>query len=199
MPSRSEYGKRSGMQSRPIASVNRTPINIAAAALMKVAPGMTRVIRTSTVTIAASGRLDLTDNKLIVSGGNVGAVSDLVARAYGYGAWDGDGLTTSAADPQSGLNTLAVAPAEAIGYDGGVFGGVPVSAGDILVMYTYAGDLNLDGLVDAGDYGTIDNWVQFPGSNAYFNGDINYDGVIDAADYGIIDNTIQLQGPPIPA
>jgi hypothetical protein len=61
-----------------------------------------------------------------------------------------------------------------------------------------AGDMNFDGLVDAQDYGTIDNWVQFPGTDGYANGDLNYDGVIDAADYGIIDNTIQLQGPPLP-
>ena len=64
-------------------------------------------------------------------------------------------------------------------------------------MYTYAGDLNFDGVVDAEDYGIIDNWVQFPGAFGYANGDINYDGVIDAQDYGIIDNTIQLQGAPI--
>jgi hypothetical protein len=65
-------------------------------------------------------------------------------------------------------------------------------------MYTYAGDMNFDGLVDAADYGVIDNWVQFPGTDGYANGDLNYDGVIDAADYGIIDNTIQLQGDPFP-
>jgi hypothetical protein len=65
-------------------------------------------------------------------------------------------------------------------------------------MYTYAGDLNLDGRADAQDYGIIDNFVQFPGTFGYAKGDINYDGVIDAADYGVIDNTIQLQGPPIP-
>jgi hypothetical protein len=65
-------------------------------------------------------------------------------------------------------------------------------------MYTYAGDMNFDGLVDAEDYGTIDNWVQFPGTDGYSNGDLNYDGVIDAVDYGIIDNTSQLQGAPIP-
>jgi hypothetical protein len=64
-------------------------------------------------------------------------------------------------------------------------------------MYTYAGDLNFDGLVDGADYGTIDNYVQFPGTDGYANGDFNYDGVIDGADYGIIDNTIQLQGAPI--
>jgi hypothetical protein len=65
-------------------------------------------------------------------------------------------------------------------------------------MYTYAGDVNFDGLVDASDYGIIDNYFQFPGTDGYANGDFNYDGVIDAGDYGIIDNTFQLQGAPIP-
>jgi hypothetical protein len=53
-------------------------------------------------------------------------------------------------------------------------------------------------LIDGADYGVIDNYVQFPGTDGYANGDFNYDGIIDGADYGIIDNTIQLQGPPIP-
>jgi hypothetical protein len=51
----------------------------------------------------------------------------------------------------------------------------------VLVKYTVA------------DYGSIDNWIQFPGTNGYMNGDLNYDGVIDVADYGVIDNSIQLQ------
>jgi len=67
----------------------------------------------------------------------------------------------------------------------------------VLVKYTYAGDLNLDGLIDGADYGIIDNYVQFPGTSGYWNGDFNYDGVIDGADYGVIDNSIQLQGEPL--
>ena len=70
---------------------------------------------------------------------------------------------------------------------------------DVLLMYTYAGDLNLDGLIDGADYGVIDNYVQFPGTSGYSNGDINCDGMIDGADYGLIDNAIQLQGAPFQA
>jgi hypothetical protein len=73
-----------------------------------------------------------------------------------------------------------------------------VTGATTLAVYTYAGDVNFDGLVDASDYGIIDNYFQFPGTTGYANGDFNYDGVIDAGDYGIIDNTFQLQGAPIP-
>ena len=47
------------------------------------------------------------------------------------------------------------------------------------------------------DYGTIDNYVQFPGTTGYTNGDFNYDGTVDGADYGLIDNAIQFQGEPL--
>jgi len=73
-----------------------------------------------------------------------------------------------------------------------------VTGATTIAVYTYAGDVNFDGLVDASDYGIIDNYFQFPGTSGYANGDFNYDGIIDAGDYGIIDNTFQLQGAPIP-
>jgi hypothetical protein len=56
----------------------------------------------------------------------------------------------------------------------------------------------LDGTIDGGDYGVIDNFVQVPGASGYAHGDVNYDGVIDGGDYGIIDNNIQAQGAPFP-
>jgi hypothetical protein len=65
------------------------------------------------------------------------------------------------------------------------------------VKYTYAGDANLDGAINGGDYGIIDNFVQVPGAWGYFNGDFNHDGVIDGGDYGILDNNVQAQGAPL--
>jgi pectate lyase len=173
-------------------------VNGVRAASLNVQAGVVQVIpsggtapasRASNITIAAGAKMDLGDGKLVIVGGNIGTASGstyggvqgLVQRGYVNSAWSGDGITTSMSDATNGLTTL----------------GVGISGGDVVVMYTYAGDLNFDGRVDAQDYGIIDNWVQFPGTDGYANGDINYDGVIDATDYGIIDNTIQLQGAPI--
>jgi hypothetical protein len=64
----------------------------------------------------------------------------------------------------------------------------------VIVKYSYAGDLNLDGADRRGDYGIIDNYYQFAGTSGYSNGDFNFDGVIDAGDYGLIDNAYQMQG-----
>ena len=122
-----------------------------------------------------------------------------IASAYHFGAWDAPGIRTSmpAAGPTAGITTLAIATADDTFYAGGTFGGIPVASGDVLVMYTYAGDLNLDGLVDGADYGVIDNYVQFPGTGGYANGDFNHDGVIDGADYGLLDNAVQFQDAPL--
>jgi autotransporter-associated beta strand protein len=174
-----------------------------------------KVINTGALTINGASKVDVSDNKLLTTtpvgsftGGAYNGVQGDVARAYNFGSWDQPGLMTSQenagpnAGPLSGTTTVGVATGEQILFiaptDTGVFAGQTVTGATTLVMYTYAGDMNFDGLVDAADYGVIDNWVQFPGTDGYANGDLNYDGVIDAADYGIIDNTIQLQGAPFP-
>jgi hypothetical protein len=169
------------------------------------------VIKTPAVTIGATARIDLKDNKLLTdtpagtfNGTNYTGIQGEVARAYNFGSWDQPGLMTSEpnASPSVGITTIGVASAEQILFiaptETGTFAGQTVTGATTLAVYTYAGDLNFDGLVDAADYGVIDNFVQFPGTDGYANGDFNYDGVIDAGDYGIIDNTIQLQGAPIP-
>jgi hypothetical protein len=170
-------------------------------AQLKLAPGADKTLKLASYTIAENAKLDVGDNKLVIQDANVTAVEQAVAAAYNFGAWDLPGILTTMPDAQQdkGITTLAVASADDVFYAGGTFGGVPVDTGDVLVMYTYAGDLNLDGRVDGADYGLIDNYVQFPGTTGYANGDINYDGVVDGADYGIIDNTVQLQGAPIPS
>jgi hypothetical protein len=179
-----------------------------------ITPSGGAAIATSTLNslVIGNGQFDLRDNKLVTSkpvgtftAGAYDGVHGDVARAYNSGAWNQSGLMTSEpnAGPTIGTTTLGVATAQSIMFLAptatGTWSGQPVTGATTLVMYTYAGDLNFDGRVDAQDYGIIDNWVQFPGTSGYANGDINYDGVIDAADYGIIDNTIQLQGAPIPS
>ena len=102
---------------------------------------------------------------------------------------------------KEGLTTLGVGEARDVPFlDEGqtaLWNGLTVDATAVIVKYTYAGDADLNGYVDAVDYGTVDNWVQFPGTTGYGNGDFNFDGVIDAVDYGYLDNSIQLQGAPL--
>jgi hypothetical protein len=118
--------------------------------------------------------------------------------------WSGEtGIVSSVAAASGGLTALGIGEAAtAVGYsttDTATFdfAGQSLDCTTVVIKYTYDGDADLNGYVDAVDYGTVDNWIQFPGTDGYCNGDYNLDGVIDAVDYGIMDNSIQLQGPPL--
>jgi autotransporter-associated beta strand protein len=174
-------------------------------------PGSNRVIRTANLTIGSTNsQLDLTNNKLIVPAGDIGTapagiysgLTGLIQSAYNFTAWDGPGITTSMPEATTGLTTIGIATgAQMRGLgpsDTDTFAGQTINGASVIAMYTYAGDGNLDGVIDGGDYGLIDNNVQISGASGYFNGDFNYDGVIDGGDYGIIDNNIQAQGAPFP-
>jgi hypothetical protein len=170
--------------------------------VLELAQAAAVTVKTSAV--VATGKFDAKDDKVIITAQPVGSfsagsytgVTGMIAAAYNFGSWSGNGLTTTMPDAQAGLTTLAVASADQLGYD--TFGGMSVAPSNVLVMYTYAGDANLDGTIDGGDYGIIDNFIQVPNAAGYANGDFNYDGAIDGGDYGIIDNNVQAQGAPFP-
>ena len=63
----------------------------------------------------------------------------------------------------------------------------------MLIKYTYYGDANLDGKVNASDYSLIDNGY-LNHLTGWFNGDFNYDGVVNGSDYTLIDNAFNMQG-----
>ena len=72
----------------------------------------------------------------------------------------------------------------------GNFGDVDPGAQTILVRFTIAGDVNLDGVVDDGDVGLV-NINYDPscpaGTYQYWQGDVwAYDGIIDDGDVGIV-------------
>jgi autotransporter-associated beta strand protein len=198
-----------------------TQIN--AGGLLKIADsasgGGTSVI--TTLSLPGTG-LDLNDNKLVVKSGAGGgtptgtlesggfytanSVLGMVQTGYYpdfFGAGMGILTSQTAAGSPSRLTTLAVATgAQAKGLTGGqtaLFGGQTVTSTDTLVMYTWNGDTNLNGRVDADDYFQIDsNYNKSGTSYGYFQGDFNYDGVINGDDYFLIDTGFMGQGTPFP-
>src|SRR5262249_18495934 len=128
-------------------------------------------------------------------------ISGWIRSARNGGAWNGIGLTSSAAaaDPKR-ITVLAIA----INNNGSgrtirnTLNGEAVDQNSILVMLTSNGDLDFNGKVDGADYFLIDNGYlnQLPG---YRNGDLDYNGHIDAADYFLIDDALLAQGSPLSA
>jgi hypothetical protein len=140
--------------------------------------GVTSVLSTLTV---SAGTLDLTNNDLVLTGTSLAAVNTLLGTG---------GLSSSSAgSPSTGDPRDVFAGLAAIGNDPGfgfplfaTFEGVGVSLTDVLVKYTYVGDTNLDGTLDASDFNAVLNGLT-NGLGGWANGDSNYDGVVDAADW----------------
>jgi hypothetical protein len=165
----------------------------------------------SSLVIASSGgvwqgKLDVADNALIIMGGlsQTGALDNVVSQiksARGSGAWSGNGITSTAAANYSGHYTgLAVLPNDrAVAYGSGSgailtsLNGESVGTGEILIKYTWNGDLDLSGKVDSDDYFRIDSGFD-SGKTKYWNGDLDFSAQIDSDDYFLIDNAYYHQG-----
>ena len=154
-------------------------------------PGSDEPLVVNAVAVAPAGQLDLLEHDLVVQSGPgagqqaLDRIISLIrsARDGGSQPWTGAGITSSAARGRA-MTTLA-----AVSNDRG--GGLLVDPGfdgnAIVVKYTWDGDANLDGMVNADDYFLIDSGY-ITQKKGYYNGDFNYDGVINADDYFLIDS-----------
>ncbi len=157
--------------------------------------------------VAPSARLNITNNKLITNtlegswnGSAYTGVLGMVASGYtanqDFSGASGIVTTESSATGGNTLTNIGVASATELGNAGATWGGQTIAGTNTLVMYTYGGDANLDGVVNGDDYFQIDS--ASPGSSGWFNGDFNYDGVINGDDYFVIDSNFAAQGAAFP-
>ncbi len=183
-------------------------IAITSTGTMQLTPLKTRVIATQTLVVAGTGKLDLTNNKLIHKGGagvigtwngsSYTGTTQLIQLGYHGGDFLGTvGIITTESNATGGntLTNIGIAKNSDLGY--ATFAGQSVNSTDVIVMYTYNGDANLDGLINGDDYFQIDSG--FPAHlTGWFNGDFNYDGVINGDDYFAIDSNFPAQGAAFP-
>jgi endonuclease/exonuclease/phosphatase family metal-dependent hydrolase len=168
-----------------------------------------RVVVTNSFSTSGGGTIDLRDNNMIVRGGAIGSwngsvytgITGNVQAGRGDGTWNGDGIVTSMSDATSSvLTTLAVAGADELGLAGDTWAGESVSNGDVLVMYTWGGDADLNGELNGDDYFFIDSHVlQSGGVFGFHQGDFDLNGEINGDDYFIIDSNILAaqSSPPL--
>jgi hypothetical protein len=164
--------------------------------------GTSTAAATFSIDAVSGSHLDLADNDLILIGaGAAGRTSaaDLVASGRNSGAWDGGGLISSAAAASFAANgfdstTLGVVlNGELPNGAYPTFDGQSVGENDVLVKYTYGGDIDLSGHVDGDDYFSIDSGVLTPGATGWINGDVDQNGSIDGDDYFVIDSMLLSQ------
>jgi hypothetical protein len=144
-----------------------------------------------------AGTLDLSDNDLIVTTTPRATLASAIVNARNGGAWNGTGLTSSAArNNAQHITTLGLlSGAEYISLygAGATFDSMSVASTDSLIKYTYYGDTDFNGVVDFDDYSRIDNgFSNF--SSGWLNGDFDGNNVVDFDDYSLIDLAFNTQG-----
>jgi hypothetical protein len=124
-----------------------------------------------TLTLANAATLDVTTNAVAVAlGANAGLV-DRLATAYDGGAWDGAGITSSAAAHDARHATT-------LGY--------AVDGQSLAIRYTWVGDTNLDGVVNAADRAALFAGLgKATGTATWADGDLNYDRSVNADDFAL--------------
>ena len=168
-----------------------------------VAAGGDKLIETDSLEITDAGVLDLADNDLIIHataetrGDVLEQVSAWIKLGRAGGTWSGKGIVSSVGG--TGHFTGLAGVVNEKPYGGPILpslGGEALSINDIIVKYTYDGDMNVDGVVNADDYFLIDAGF-IGGGRRYQDGDLNYDGVINADDYFLIDGAFLGQSGPL--
>jgi len=161
---------------------------------------------------AWTGTLDLADNNLIIHADALtradvlNQTTNQIQSGRNSGStpstrWQGTGIQSSAAPlVASGTTGLAVVLNETSSGSGiplhATFAAEDVDTNSILVKYSYTGDADVDGDVDADDYAQIDSGFASHLSG-YRNGDFNYNGTIDADDFFLIDHAFSDQAAPL--
>ena len=155
--------------------------------------------------LAIGGKVDVATGNLVVDYDGWSPLvvfRPMLASGCAGGLWNGPGIASSAAaaDPDDLTAVGIVDNADPKVGGKTTFAGETVDATSVLVKYTYWGDANLDGVVDANDYDVIDKNFLFtpdPDNMGWWTGDFNYDDVIDANDYDLIDKAFLFQTGPL--
>jgi hypothetical protein len=164
-----------------VQSLAAQSLSITGTATASLLPDAPTPATLSDLTIAPAATLSLNNNDLILDytdGSPIAQVIGYVLGAQLLSAADFNGLPT----------TLAIAEAADLGLTD--FNGIAVDDTTVIAKFTYVGDANLDGQVDALDYERIDLAIGNTGALGTAQGDLNYDGNVDALDYEQVDLNI---------
>ena len=165
-------------------------------ALPNGGPGGTSVLGSLSIAGAPdawTAKLNLSNNDAVVQSTTANKTADLgrlynqLKQGFNNGTWTGLGITsaTAAANPNTDTG-LAVVDNALLGYT--AFSGQPVTANSILLKYTYYGDIDLNGQVDADDLTVFANSFGRVAGATQVDGDIDFNGTVDADDLTVFAN-----------
>lgn len=153
------------------------------------------LLQTNSLSINATGTLDLKNNQIILYAPNGGQqatnatnVEGWVNTGFNFFGNNGFGInsSTAAADPNS-ITTVGVVNNNDAFFAS--YAGVNLTGTDqVFAQYTYFGDANLSGTVDSDDVSLFDTGFTSGGAlNTWYYGDFDHDGDVDAEDVSLLD------------
>jgi hypothetical protein len=166
-------------------------LTLGAGSRVTVLAGGTGTNVLTTLDLGATGTLDLNDNDLVLhttEAGKTAALGALYSRlvaGFAGGNWNGNGVVSTAARTISNT-TLSLVDNAVLGH--GAFGGEPVDANSLLLKYTYYGDIDQNGQVDADDLTVFANNFGRMSGARQVDGDIDFNGTVDADDLTVFAN-----------
>jgi hypothetical protein len=143
------------------------------------------IVKVPTLSVAADGILDVTDNVIIIDyadGGPspLGTITALIASGRGIGGWNGAGIRSANAAANA-RQAIGIGEASAIGSPA-TYRGEPIDGSVVIVTLTLTGDANLDRTVNFADLVKLAQNYNTTIGGLWTNGDFNYDGAINFAD-----------------
>ncbi|WP_428938889.1 dockerin type I repeat-containing protein [Fontivita pretiosa] len=183
------------------------PLTIEPGGVLNLGNGVSSLYKAPT--LGTGAKVNITGSGVNVLEGNLATVTAQIKTALENGGnfdWQGPGIGSTRAFQQNqtagsflyGLGVVLNDLAQ-VGGSGPIyttFNGQSVASDDVLVKFTYFGDADLSGSIDATDYSLIDNGYVNTLSG-WINGDFDYSGTIDATDYALIDNAYVNQAGPL--
>jgi hypothetical protein len=179
-------------------SVSVGALNLHDGGKVFLVPSSSALARATSLSIdgGTGSKIDLTDGKAIVD--YTGAtpapgIRALLITGRNSGSWDGEGIQSSSAAivaSSSEIHKTAIGYAEASELHISSFAGQSIDGSAILMRYTYLGDANLDGKVNALDFNALA--ASFGTGNSWCKGDFNYDGVTNMLDFAALATNFNL-------
>jgi fibronectin-binding autotransporter adhesin len=140
---------------------------------------------------AYSGTLDLVNNDLVIRGGTIAEIQDMVRAGRVELGGSGKGITSSESQTgvYAGVTTLGVIQNDD-GFGNPIYtdwnGFTGLTTSDILLKYTWYGDADLSGIVDDFDFALLDAGFT-GGGTGWFYGDFDLNGAVDDFDFALLD------------
>ncbi len=185
-------------------------LNLGAGSRYQVSPSVAgnviSVVDTLTLagaTNAWTSQLDLRTSDLEVQSTagtkavDVATLYNQLRQGFNGGTWTGQGITSSTAATNPNADTgLNMGDNALLGYS--VFTGEPVNANSVLFKYTYYGDIDMNGRVDADDLTVFGNNFGRTSGAVQTDGDIDFNNRVDADDLTVFGNNFRKGTPGNP-